>query len=427
MPQPLNRLTAERSAIIILFLLVFAMASRISVDTDMWWHLRSGQYIAESGQFIYPDPFSHTFTDVVHLNHSALSDGAMFAIWQLFGFAGISVATAILAVAGMLFVFLTSRGSAYPRAFLLVLGAATAAVFWSPRPQMFSFLFASVLLWILRDLKTNRHARLLWILPLQLIWCNTHGGFIIGYLMITVFVLGESLNSVLGTGERCLSPMLIRKLVLLSVASIPLLVLNPLGIRVYGVPFSTIAMPELGRYIQEWQPPDFGLPHTWSFILLLALVLAAIRFSERKFDWTEWILLCGSAAMGLLAARNLALFAILAVPVACRSSGRHLATKKVDHTISRHRNTKARRREPVPNNLGNKWCCIALATSVFNRNHECGSDVCVTGRCGETVGFHGTRRQYVQQLQLGRLSHVSRPAASRVHRRTQRSLPVVSY
>ena len=316
MPQPLNRLTAERSAIIILFLLVFAMASRISVDTDMWWHLRSGQYIAESGQFIYPDPFSHTFADVVHLNHSALSDGAMFAIWQRFGLAGISVVTAIMAVAGMLFVFLTGRGSAYPRAFLLVLGAATAAVFWSPRPQMFSFLFASVLLWILRDLKTNRHDRLLWILPLQLIWCNTHGGFIIGYLMIAVFVLGESLNSVLGTSERCLPPMLIRKLVLLSVASIPLLVLNPLGIRVYGVPFSTIAMPELGRYIQEWQPPDFSQSHTWGFILLLALVLTAICLSKRRFDWTEWILFGGSAAMGLLAARNLALFAIVAVPVA---------------------------------------------------------------------------------------------------------------
>ncbi|MCY4073261.1 MAG: hypothetical protein OXG60_18365 [Chloroflexi bacterium] len=312
----LNRLTTERSATIILFLLVFAMASRISVDTDLWWHLRSGQTIAETGQLIYPDPFSHTFTGVVHWNHSALADLLLYAVWRHFGFAGITVASAIVAVAGMSFLFVTCRGSAYPRAFLIVLGAATAAVFWSPRPQMLSFLFASVLLWILRDLKYKRRDHLLWIVPLQMIWCNAHGGFIIGYLLIGVFVLGEVLNSKFGTSDSPLPFQHIRKLLLLSVASIPLLVINPLGIRAYGVPFDTIFMPELNRYIQEWQSPDFSQTRAWGFVLLLALVLATMCWSTRKLDFTEWLLVCGSAAMGLLAARNLALFAIVAAPVA---------------------------------------------------------------------------------------------------------------
>ena len=317
MVSRLNRLTTERSAIIILFLLVFAMASRISVDTDLWWHLRSGQTIAETGQLIYPDPFSHTFTDVVHWNHSALSDLLLYAIWRHSGFAGITVAAASVAVAGMAFLFVTCRGSAYPRAFLIVLGAATAAVFWSPRPQMLSFLFASVLLWILRDLKYNRRDRLLWIPPLLMIWCNAHGGFIIGYLLFGVFLLGEVLNSKLGTSDSPLPSQYIRKLLLLSLASIPLLALNPLGLRAYGVPFSTIFMPELNRYIQEWQSPDFSQTHTWGFVLLLALVLATLCWSKRKLDFTECFLVCGGAAMGLLAARNLALFAIAAAPVAC--------------------------------------------------------------------------------------------------------------
>ncbi len=316
MVSRLNRLTTERSATIILFLLVFAMASRISVDTDLWWHLRSGQTIAETGQLIYPDPFSHTLTGVVHWNHSALSDALLYAIWRHSGFAGITVASAIVAVAGMFFLFVTCRGSAYPRAFLIVLGAATAAVFWSPRPQMLSFLLASVLLWILRDLKYNRRDRLLWIPPLQMIWCNAHGGFIIGYLLIGAFVLGEVLNSKLGTSDSPLPFQYIRKLLLLSVASIPLLALNPLGIHAYGVPFSTIFMPELNRYIQEWQSPDFSQTRAWGFFLLLGLVLTTIFWSKRKLDFTEWFLVCGSAAMSLLAARNLALFAIVAVPVA---------------------------------------------------------------------------------------------------------------
>lgn len=316
MARRLYQLTTERSAIVILFLLVFAMAARISVDTDLWWHLRSGQTIAESAQLIYPDPFSHTFTDVVHWNHSALADLLIYAIWAYAGFAGITVAMAVVATVGMAFLFAACRGSAYPRAFLVVLGAATAAVFWSPRPQMLSFLFAAVLLWILRDLKYNQRDRLLWILPLQLIWCNAHGGFIIAYLLAAAFILGEVLNARFGTSDNPLPFQRIRKLFLLSAASLPLLALNPLGIRVYGLPFDTILMPELNRYIQEWQSPDFGQTQTWSFVILLALVIAAMSSSKRKLDFTELLLVCGSAAMGLLAARNIALFAIAAAPVA---------------------------------------------------------------------------------------------------------------
>lgn len=311
-----SRLTTERSATIILFLLVFAMAARISADSDLWWHLRSGQTIVETGNLIYPDPFSHTFAGEVHQNHSALSDLLLYSIWRQAAFAGLTVATAFVATVGMSFVFAAGHGSAYPRAFVVVLGAATAAVFWSPRPQMLSFLFASVLMWILRDLKYNRRDRLLWIPPLQVIWCNAHGGFVIGYLLIGVFVIGEVLNSVLGRGDGAVPMRSMRKLLLLTAASVPLLVLNPLGVRAFGVPFSTVFMPELSRYIQEWQSPDFSQTRSWAFALLLALALATMYWSKRKGDFSEWLLICASAAMGLLAARNLALFAIVAAPIA---------------------------------------------------------------------------------------------------------------
>lgn len=312
----LNRLTTERSATVILFLLVVAMAARVSGDADLWWHLRSGQTIAETRRLVYPDPFSHTFAGLYHWNHSAFSDLLLFAIWRQFDFAGLIVATALMACAGMAFLFATCRGSAYARAFLIVLGAATAAVFWSPRPQMLSFLFAAILLWLLRGLKLRGTDRSPWVMPLLLIWCNAHGGYIIAYLLLGAFILGEALNAKFGLGENRLSPRKMRKLLLLTVASMPLLALNPLGLRVYLLPFSTVAMPELRRYIQEWQPPDFSQAQTWGFVILLALLIAAIACSKRKLDITEAMLLCGAVAMALYAARNISLFAIVATPIA---------------------------------------------------------------------------------------------------------------
>jgi hypothetical protein len=68
---------------------------------------------------------------------------------MLGGALGLSVFVAALATAGMFFVYKMCEGSAYMRAFVLILGAATAAVFWSPRPQMFSFFLSAVVLYIL--------------------------------------------------------------------------------------------------------------------------------------------------------------------------------------------------------------------------------------------------------------------------------------
>jgi len=54
------KLTFKRLVILILFLAIFAMAARISVDSDTWWHLRAGQWILEHGRLPDTDPFSYT-------------------------------------------------------------------------------------------------------------------------------------------------------------------------------------------------------------------------------------------------------------------------------------------------------------------------------------------------------------------------------
>jgi len=36
------KLTLPRMVVAITFVAIFAMATRVSVDTDTWWHLRAG-------------------------------------------------------------------------------------------------------------------------------------------------------------------------------------------------------------------------------------------------------------------------------------------------------------------------------------------------------------------------------------------------
>jgi hypothetical protein len=74
----------------------------------------------------------------------------------------------------------------------------------------------------------------------------------------------------------------------------------------------------LQDYIQEWAAPDFHNLQFHPFIWLLLLTLAAMGLSRRRVDWTDLALVGVFGYMGLLAARNIALFAMVTPPVLTR-------------------------------------------------------------------------------------------------------------
>lgn len=312
----LRSLTAERAARIIVFLLIFAMASRVSIDADMWWHLRVGEQILESGRPVYADSFSHSQAGVIHRNHSWLAQVVMFGFWRLAGHLGMTLFVSALATAGVFFLYRAGRGSIYVQGFALVFGAACAAAFWSPRPQMFTFCFSALLVYLLFDLKRAGRDRLNWLPILLWFWGNCHGGYVFGFVLIGAFALGESLNKAFAVSDSPVPMHKIRKLILIALLSLLLLPINPLGLEVFAVPFDTIGISELREYIQEWQSPDLSQPFTWGFIILLLLLFGGKFASRRRLDWTEAILVVGTLCLALLSGRNLPLFAIAAVPIA---------------------------------------------------------------------------------------------------------------
>ena len=311
----------------ILFILLFTLALRVPADADMWWHLRLGQHLLDGGEALYADAFSYTFAGSLHKNLSHAAQRLMFALWRLAGAGGMMLFTAGCAVLGMYFLQRAARGVIYMRAFVLVAGAVCAAAFWSPRPQMLTFLFGAALCWLLFDFKARQSRRLWWMVPLFWLWGNAHGGFIVGLPFIAAFVAGELLNGVFGCGEARVPAAGIRQLLLTAAAAMLALAVNPLGIGIYAAPFETLQIAELRRFVQEWQPPDFALPLTWGFIALLLTLIAAVWASRRRFDFSEWLLCCGTLLMALLAGRNLPLFAIAAVPVATRHIDSVLSAK----------------------------------------------------------------------------------------------------
>ncbi len=332
-----RQLTMERLTTAILFILLFAMAARTPIDTDTWWHLRSGEYQLQNGTVIGSDLFSHTAYGQPWINHSWLSQDVMALVYRLTGGhgeagdsgnAGLALLTALLATAGMVMVFRCSPGNVYVRAFAIVLGAATAAVFWSPRPQMFTFLFSTVVYFLLYLYKWE-HIDRLWLIPIVvMLWGNMHAGFAIAFILMFGFLVGEAVGHLFDPlSETRIAWKGLGKLLLVMIVAAAALVINPFGLEMLKVPFATVNIGVLQNFIQEWASPNFHEQQTWPFIFLLLGSLGFAGLSSERIDWTDLALIAGTGFLSLLAGRNIALFAVVATPVLSRHVSVFLADR----------------------------------------------------------------------------------------------------
>ncbi len=322
----MQKLTIERLASIILFILLFSLAIRVPIDTDTWWHLRSGEQTLHDRSILREDVFSFTQQGQTWINHSWGAQIILYGAYKLTGGTddpastgtiGLALYTAMLATISMFFIYRMCTGNVYSRMFVLVLGAATATVFWSPRPQMFSFLFGTLTLYILhlyRDKQVDR----LWLLPvLMIFWVNLHAGFAIGFIIIFGFIVGEVIQRLLDR-ETALNFAQLRYLFVITLLAIFALSLNPFGPRMILYPFDTAGIRVLNLFIQEWRSPDFKNPQTWPFIAMLGGFIILAGRTSHQLRYSDLVLVAGTAALALWASRNISVFAIVATPALSR-------------------------------------------------------------------------------------------------------------
>ncbi|MBC7809838.1 MAG: hypothetical protein H7175_01755, partial [Burkholderiales bacterium] len=190
--------------------------------------------------------------------------------------------------------------------------AITAAVFWSPRPQMFSFVLSAVVLYVLWR---YRNGRGLWlIVPIMVLWGNLHAGYSIGFILLAGAIAGEALNTLTGV-EGAVGWRGVGKLILVTAVSAVALLVNPYGADILRVPFETVNIGALQAFIVEWQSPDFHNRQMWPFAAFVLAVLGAAGASQRRFNWTDFLLVAGTAFLSFYAARNIATFAVVATPI----------------------------------------------------------------------------------------------------------------
>jgi hypothetical protein len=298
---------------------LLAMTARNATDPDLWWHLRTGQIIVETGNVPHTDPFSFTRAGHPWIAHEWLSEVAFYELWKHGGTSALIVFSAIITTAGFMLLYLRCLfrgGKRHWAAAATVFGALASAPSWGVRPQMFTFTLASLLLWLLEaGNEEGRHRLLLWIPPLFLLWLNLHAGFALGAALLLAYGVGLILEAALGnTAWPEVRPTVVRTALLL-LACLVLVPLNPSGTQLYRYPLDTLRSPAMRSLIVEWFSPNFHESLYLPLLLVWLLLLTVMASSRARLKGRVLVPLLLTSFAALDAVRHIPIFVLVAIPV----------------------------------------------------------------------------------------------------------------
>jgi hypothetical protein len=325
-PRYWGWLDTRRLVLLVTLAAVFAMAGRVPVDGDGWWHLASGRYIVERGSIPRADPFSHTKAGAPWIDNGWLSQVGFYLLYRWLGYAGLGLLVATAAAAALALVWLQMTGGPFVRAFILVLAAIVSGPVWTVRPHLATYVLTASLGWLLYLWRRGRRWAL-WVIPLLFVlWVNLHAGYTLGLALLASTAVGEGLDRL---SDVCYprrrdtrSWREIASLAAVGALALLLVPLNPYGFEMWGYPFYNAGQQVARQYIAEWASPDFHRLVNQPFAVILLLTLLVVGLSDRRGRWAELLPVVGFAYLTLQSQRTMGLFAVIAAPVLSRYLGK---------------------------------------------------------------------------------------------------------
>lgn len=288
----------------------------MNMDGDLGRHITIGGVILDSGQVPTRDIFSYSMAGEELTPHEWLAQVAFALAYRVLGLDGVVIISAGIIATAFTLVLTRAYGSSASLLAALasaVLAAGASSLHWLTRPHIFTFLFLA--LWLLALDGIQQRKRLRWLLlpALMLVWVNTHGAFIAGFVMLmiqlTAWVWERWIEG------RSKEGAILRDLALGGGASLLVTAINPAGLRIWETSLGYIQNRYLVGHTAEYLSPDFHSSSTWLFLILMVSLLVVMGV-QRKAQPVQLVLSSAAwLAMALYSTRNIPLFAIVCAPL----------------------------------------------------------------------------------------------------------------
>ncbi|HHL39482.1 MAG TPA: tetratricopeptide repeat protein [Deltaproteobacteria bacterium] len=327
----------------LLFFTVLGAFQKQRWDSDIFWALRSGEWIVSHLEVPAADPFSSTFGGRPWIDFTwGFQVLAHFFYNYLGGWTGLFILQSLVTAATFLVVYanvrILSEGAGPGRglfvmALLYVVFLGSGDRFFI-RPHIFSYLFISTWFLVYTLYEERGRKRILYLLPaLEVLWVNIHSSFILGVFIAGAYALGRALDNMRrgGPGKVLdgLGPYVAAAAALPAAALI-----NPYGIELVIFPFvhQSPDNADALRHIAEWSAFPlkqllflYPLPlNYFAFKLLFYLTLASLALNFARLRTRDLLLAAAAFYMAVTHVRFIAQYAFFAAPVIASNMGRFL-------------------------------------------------------------------------------------------------------
>lgn len=299
---------------------VFAYLFRHSLsflDTDLGWHLKTGQDILINHQAPQKQFYMWTIPEATWVDHEWLTNIVMYLVYANFNYIGLAILFAALG-AGLSYLLIDFIVKRFPLSavgfftFWLIGGFFGMMPHLGVRAQLLSIFFLAIEFIIIEKYQTSRQTKKLWtLLPLFLLWANLHAGFLIGLTVLFIYTVFD-----LVTSKNLSLKFIWDKAKWPSGAALITLV-NPYGLGLYAFLWEYKNTAYL-KILNEWQPL-YAEPLMYRQLIMLgvtmAIVIAIFIFDEKRkqtFKPAEIVTLLLLAGMAIKSIRHFPLLFIAA-------------------------------------------------------------------------------------------------------------------
>jgi hypothetical protein len=304
----------------VLVVLDFMMSRRGLADPDIWWHLRNAAYLLQSHRLPRYDTYSFTVAGHPWINHEWLAEVPYYFAWRAFGLVGVKSLSIVLIIGIFLgLLYLCYQVSRNFKASVAACAFTTflATVSFGPRTILFGYVYLVVLLIILERFRREGDAPMWIVPPLFCLWINTHGSWLIGFVIFSLIVAAGLVKGSWGRVEAIpWTWSQIRKLAITYAASIAALFINPFGYRLVLYPFDLAFRQKLNiAHVAEWVSVDFHTLRGKLALVLIVVLFLVTLIRRHRWSPTELVVLLFALYSGLTYIRFLFLLAIVAAPI----------------------------------------------------------------------------------------------------------------
>jgi hypothetical protein len=251
------------------------------LDHDTWWHLRVGKFVCETGTVPQVDFISRHGIDnqVPWRAYSWLHEVILFQVFQFGGITALMWFKTLLTFGSAATVFAFVLRQSGTTLIGLVSLAGMALLIYpmgTERPWHITMAFTTFTLWKTVQLREGGSIlRAWWMLPMFVIWANTHIQFVLGWGIL---------------GLAFLFPARAKRWQLgcLTAACILITIVNPYHVWLFQVIWEYATQNDLRKYVQELRRPDplSRFTITTNLILATAFVRAILRKPRDGFAFS---------------------------------------------------------------------------------------------------------------------------------------------